>query len=44
MKIVVTADVFCGHTHQKKKAIINGITAINVGSDYLRKRFEVIEI
>ena len=36
--------VFCGHTHQKKKAKINGITAINIGSDYLRKRFEVLEI
>ena len=36
--------VFCGHTHQKKKAHFNGITAINIGSDYLRKRFEVIEI
>ncbi len=36
--------VFCGHTHQKKRAIINGVTAINIGSDYLRKRFEVIEI
>ena len=35
--------VFCGHTHQKKKAIFNGITAINIGSDYLRKRFETIE-
>lgn len=35
--------VFCGHTHQKKKALINGITAINIGSDYLRKRFEIIE-
>lgn len=36
--------VFCGHIHQKKKAVINGITAINIGSDYLRKRFEVLEI
>ena len=36
--------VFCGHTHQKKKALINGVHAINVGSDYLRKRFEVLEI
>lgn len=36
--------IFCGHTHQKKKAIINGITAINIGSDYLRKRFEILEI
>jgi len=36
--------VFCGHTHQKKKAKINGVTAINIGSDYLRKRFEVLEI
>jgi len=36
--------VFCGHTHQKKRASINGITAINIGSDYLRKRFEVLEI
>lgn len=36
--------VFCGHTHQKKKALINGITAINIGSDYLRKRFEIIEV
>jgi hypothetical protein len=36
--------VFCGHTHQKKKAKINGITAINIGSDYLRKRLEVLEI
>ena len=36
--------VFCGHTHQKKRAMINGITAINIGSDYLRKRFEVLEI
>jgi len=36
--------VFCGHTHQKKRTIINGITAINIGSDYLRKRFEVLEI
>ncbi len=36
--------VFCGHTHQKKRAIINGITAINIGSDYLRKRFEIFEI
>jgi len=36
--------VFCGHTHQKKRAMIGGITAINIGSDYLRKRFEVLEI
>lgn len=36
--------VFCGHTHQKKKAKINGVTAINIGSDYLRKRFEVLEL
>jgi predicted phosphodiesterase len=36
--------VFCGHTHQKKKALISGITAINIGSDYLRKRFEIIEV
>jgi len=36
--------VFCGHTHQKKKALINKITAINIGSDYLRKRFDVIEL
>lgn len=36
--------VFCGHTHQKKKTIINGITAINIGSDYLRKRYELVEI
>ena len=35
--------VFCGHTHQKKRAVINGITAINIGSDYLRKRFELVE-
>lgn len=26
--------VFCGHTHQHKQAIINGITAITVGCDY----------
>ena len=36
--------VFCGHTHQKKKTLVNGITAINIGSDYLRKCFETIEI
>ena len=36
--------VFCGHTHQKKRAIINRIAAINIGSDYLRKRFDVIEL
>lgn len=36
--------VFCGHTHQKKKAKIGGITAINIGSDYLRKRFEILEL
>jgi len=36
--------VFCGHTHQKKKSLVDGITAINIGSDYLRKRFEIIEI
>ena len=36
--------VFCGHTHQKKKANINGVTTINIGGDYLRKRFEVLEI
>ncbi len=35
--------VFCGHTHQRKKAIISNITAVNIGSDYLRKRFDVIE-
>ena len=35
--------VFCGHTHQKKKALFSGITAINIGSDYLRKGFEIIE-
>ena len=35
--------VFCGHTHQKKKALFNGITAVNIGSDYLRKRFEIIK-
>lgn len=34
--------VFCGHTHQRKKAIIGSITAVNIGSDYLRKRFDVI--
>lgn len=36
--------VFCGHTHQRKKTIINNITAVNIGSDYLRKRFDVIEL
>ncbi len=36
--------VFCGHTHQKKRATINGMMAINIGSDYLRKRFEILEI
>lgn len=36
--------VFCGHTHQKKKAVIDGTTAVNIGSDYLRRRFEVLEI
>ncbi len=36
--------VFCGHTHQNKRAIINGITAINIGSDYLQKRFNIIEL
>ena len=36
--------VFCGHTHEKKKVQIDQITAINIGSDYLQKRFEVIEI
>lgn len=36
--------VFCGYTHQKKKAIVNGINVINIGSDYLRKRFEIIEV
>ena len=35
--------VFCGHTHQKKKALFSGITAINIGSDYLRKGFVIIE-
>ena len=36
--------VFCGHTHQRKKAKIGGITAVNIGSDYLRKRFVLLEI
>ena len=36
--------VFCGHTHLKKRAQIGQITAINIGSDYLQKRFEVINI
>jgi len=36
--------VFCGHTHQKRKAVMNGVHAINVGSDYLKKRFEIIEV
>ena len=36
--------VFCGHTHQKRKAVINGVHAINVGSDYLKKKFEIIEV
>ena len=36
--------VFCGHTHQKKRAQIGQITAINIGSDYLQKHFEIIEI
>ena len=36
--------VFCGHTHQKKRVKIDGITAINIGSDYLRKRYEIINI
>ena len=36
--------VLCGHTHEKKRAQIENITAINVGSDYLRKRYELIEI
>ena len=36
--------VFCGHTHQKKKARIGSFTAINIGSDYLRKRYEIIDI
>jgi len=35
--------VFYGHTHQKKRVLVNGITAINIGSDYLRKRFEIIK-
>jgi len=36
--------VFCGHTHQRKTAMIKGINCINIGSDYLRKRYETIEI
>lgn len=36
--------VLCGHTHEKKQVQIGNITAINVGSDYLRKRHELIEI
>ena len=36
--------VFCGHTHQRKKVEIDGLTAINIGSDYLRKRYEIIDI
>lgn len=36
--------VFCGHTHQRKKAIIGGITVLNIGSDYLRKRYKLVDI
>lgn len=36
--------VFCGHTHQRKETIINGIKCINIGSDYLRKRSEIIQL
>ena len=36
--------VFCGHTHQRKKAEIGHIAAVNIGSDYLRKRFVLLEI
>lgn len=36
--------VFCGHTHQRKKTIIGNITAVNIGSDYLMKRYEIINI
>lgn len=35
--------VFCGHTHERKEVTINGIKCINIGSDYLRKRFKIIE-
>lgn len=36
--------VFCGHTHQRKKEKMGDITAVNIGSDYLRKRYEMIDI
>ena len=36
--------VFCGHTHQKKEAKIGDIICVNIGSDYLRKRYEMIDI
>jgi predicted phosphodiesterase len=36
--------VFCGHTHERKESTINGIKCINTGSDYLRKRSEIIQL
>lgn len=36
--------VFCGHTHQRKEVKVGNITCLNIGSDYLRKRYGIINI
>ena len=44
LKFTKVKYVFCGHTHQKREAKIGNITCVNIGSDYLRKRYEMIDI
>ena len=36
--------ILCGHTHVHRDASSDGQVRINIGSDYLRKRFELIEL
>jgi Icc-related predicted phosphoesterase len=38
------AHVVCGHSHQRGRAMIGSIRAINVGSGYREKRFVVVEV
>lgn len=36
--------VYCGHTHIHRDASTSSQVRINIGSDYLRKRFEIVQL
>jgi predicted phosphodiesterase len=38
------SHVYCGHSHQQRRIRKEGISCINVGCTYGRKRFEVLEL